>query len=97
MNIPFEFTLGGFTWKVVMRKRLKGRYGECDLKKRQIHLLSTLDQQLLEQTFCHELGHCIGIAMGINTDDHKEQDIDAWATFLHQFLTSAKYENTSAN
>lgn len=90
MIIPSEFQLGGMTWKVVKRKRLKGRYGECDLKKLQIQILDTIPQELKEQTFCHELVHAIKIAMGSNTDDHNEQEIDAFATYLHQYLTSAK-------
>lgn len=90
MIIPSEFELGGFKWKVVRRKRLKGRYGDCDMKKLQIQILDTLDQDLKEQTFCHELVHAIQIAMGKNTDDHEEVFTDAFAMFLHQYMKTAK-------
>jgi hypothetical protein len=91
MKIPLRFALGGFDWEVVYRKRLKGRYGDCDVSKRRITLKEGIDQQLLEQTFCHELQHAMEIAMGVNSDDHNEIEIDMRATFLHQFLKTAVY------
>lgn len=90
MIIPSQFQLGGMTWKVVKRKRLKGRYGDCDLKKLQIQILDTIPQELKEQTFCHELVHAIKIATGTNPDDHDEKEIDAFATYLHQYFNTAK-------
>ncbi len=86
MQIPHEFKLGGLTWKVVWRKRLKGKYGMCLLEKQQIHILEGLPQELTEQTFCHELVHAILYAMG--KDEHNEEFTDAFATMLHQALTS---------
>lgn len=88
MDIPNEFTLGGLKWKVVRRKRLKDKYGDCDLQNQTIRILDTLPQELKEQTFCHELVHAIKYAMG--KTDHNEEDTDIFATFLHQYLTSAK-------
>ena len=90
MNIPSQFTLGGLVWKVVWRKRIKGKYGECVLHKQTIHLLSGLPPELTEQTFLHELCHAIHYAMGKN--EHNEEFIDAFATMLHQALTTAKYD-----
>jgi hypothetical protein len=92
MQIPTSFQLGGITWKVVLRKRLPGKYGECDLSKTTIYIRNNIEKELMEQTFCHELSHAIQFAMGISQEDHNEQTIDAFATFLHQFLTSAKYQ-----
>lgn len=94
MKIPTSFQLGGITWKVVLRKRLPGKYGECDLAKTTIYVRENIDQELKEQTFCHELAHAIQFAMGISQENHDEQQIDAFATFLHQFLTSAQYDST---
>jgi hypothetical protein len=79
----------------VKRRRLKGRYGDCDLARSQIQLLSSVDPVIQAQTFCHELGHAISFAMGIDAENHNEQNIDAWATFLHQFMTTAEYEEDS--
>lgn len=91
MKIPLSFELGGVVWKVRMMKRLKGRYGDCNLKNQTIQILSSAPQQIQEWTFCHELGHAIKFAQGVNSDDHVEQEIDAFATFLHQFMNSAVY------
>lgn len=91
MRIPTSFKLGGITWKVVLRKRLPGKYGECDLAKTTIYVKENIDQELKEQTFCHELIHAIMFARGISQEDHNETEVDAFATFLHQFLTSAQY------
>lgn len=90
MEIPSEFELGGFKWHVKRVKRLKNKWGDTNLMKREIRVLDTLDQQVKEQTFCHELMHAIEISLGVNPDDHDEQKIDARAMFLHQFLNSAK-------
>jgi hypothetical protein len=91
MPIPTEFQLGGTTWKVVLRKRLKGRFGDCDMKRQQIQILDTLPEDVKDQTFYHELTHAIQIAMGYNTDDHDEVFTDNFAVFLHQFMKTAKY------
>jgi predicted SprT family Zn-dependent metalloprotease len=95
MKIPTSFTLGGLTWKVRLMKRLPGRYGECQLSKTTIQLLDKdVTQELQEQTFCHELVHSILFAMGKPQEEHDEHFIDAFATFLHQYMTTAKHEDT---
>lgn len=91
--IPSSFELGGFTWTVVRVKRLKGKYGDCDISKCKIRILDTLPEQVKEQTFCHELQHAMEMAMGKHSDDHDEEDIDKRAVFLHQYLKTAKYED----
>lgn len=90
MNIPTQFQLGGFTWTVKRVKRLKDKYGDCSLDKQTMRILDTVSPQLKEQTFCHELVHAIKFSMG--EQDHDEVHTDAFATLLHQFLTTAKYE-----
>lgn len=90
MIIPSEFELGGFKWHVRRVKRLKNKWGDTNVSKREIRILDTLDQQVKEQTFCHELMHAIEIALGHNPDDHDEVAIDARAMYLHQYLNSAK-------
>ncbi len=86
MNIPSSFQLGGITWKVKRVKRLKGKYGDCDLAKTTIRILDTIDEKLKEQTFCHELVHAILFSMG--KADHDEEFTDAFGFMLHQFLNT---------
>lgn len=92
MEIPTEFQLGGLNWKVKRVKRLKHAYGDCNTTTATIRIKDTpdIDPLLKEQTFCHELTHAILIAMGKPGDEHNEEFIDGFATFLHQFLKSAK-------
>ncbi len=92
MEIPSSFVLGGLTWKVRFVKRLPGKYGDCDLAKQVITIKSTISKELQEQTFCHELVHAILFARGILQENHDEQETDAFATFLHQFFTTAQYD-----
>jgi hypothetical protein len=82
--------MGGFTWRVQRRKRLKGRYGDCNMATRTIQILDTLDQDLKEQTFLHELLHCVKFSMGIEQHNHNEVEIDAMAVFLHQYMKTMK-------
>lgn len=90
MHIPNEFQLGGLKWKVVRRKRLPGKYGDCNLAKQEIQILDSLAQEVKEQTFCHELVHAIKFAMGIDQEQHVEQEVDAFAMYLHQYMNTAK-------
>jgi hypothetical protein len=46
--------------------------------------------EMKEQTFCHELVHAIKYMMG--EDDHDEKVVDIFATFLHQYLKTARYK-----
>lgn len=88
MNIPTEFQLGGFTWKVKTVKRLKDKYGDCSLGKQVIRLRDGMPAQLMEQTFVHELVHAIKYTMG--ESDHDEVHTDAFAALLHQYMKTAK-------
>ena len=92
MNIPTEFYLGGIKWTVKRVKRLKGAYGDCNTTTATIRIRDDgqTDPLLIEQTFCHELTHAIQIAMGKPGDEHDEKFTDAFATFLHQYLNTAK-------
>ena len=90
MLIPNEFQLGGLKWKVVRRKRLPGKYGDCNLRKQEIQILDSLTQEVKEQTFCHEAIHAILFAMGKDQEKHEEEYVDAFAMYLHQMLTSMK-------
>lgn len=89
--IPKTFTLGGIKWKVVQRKRLKGVYGLCDLKKQQIQILEGQAPEMKMWTFYHELTHAILFAMGKDQEVHNEEFIDGFATFLSQFMATAEF------
>jgi predicted SprT family Zn-dependent metalloprotease len=85
MNIPKQFQLGGIVYDVVEEEHLPDAYGATYFDKSKVVLLETLQPQVKGQTFCHELVHCILYAMGKPTP-HDEAFVDAFATFLHQYL-----------
>lgn len=89
MRIPRLFTLGGTTWQVVQIKDL-AELGRCQRDIHTIQLKQNIPKAIKEQTFCHELVHAIKYTLG-EAEDHDEQKVDVFATFLHQFMTTVKY------
>ncbi len=83
MKIPKSFVLGGVTWKVEYTK-FNDYYGTCDFSKYTIYLSDDMSEEKAQHTFCHELEHAIMFSMGLR--DHNEREVDAKATFLHQYL-----------
>jgi hypothetical protein len=90
MKIPKQFQLGAITWDVEQQAPLMGAFGATFLGESKVQLLKSLSPQLKEQTFCHELVHCILFSMGKQQAEHDETFVDGFATFLHQFLNSQK-------
>jgi len=90
VRIPKEFQLGGTTWQVVQEPLLPGCLGATHSQEAKVQILKTLDKQIKEQTFCHELVHAILYSMGKPNSEHDEVFIDGFATFLHQALNSFK-------
>lgn len=90
MKIPREFKLGGITWKVEEHPFLPGALGATYGQETTVALLKTLPRQVKEQTYCHELVHCILYSMGVPTAEHDEKFIDGFAVFLHQYLDQMK-------
>lgn len=90
MKIPSSFTLGGIEWQVEQTTPLMGAMGATFSMEAKVQLLSTLAKQIKEQTFLHELVHCILFAMGKPHAEHDEVFIDGFATMLHQYLNTAK-------
>jgi hypothetical protein len=88
VKIPTTFQLGGTTWEVVQNMPVPNALGACFSQEAQVLLQKDLKKQIKEQTFCHELTHAILFAMG--KTDHDEQFVDAFGTFLHQYMNSAK-------
>ncbi len=70
MKIPKSFQLGGTVWEVELADQLVGAYGTTTPQETKIRLLKTLPKQVKEQTFCHELVHCILYSMGKPTQDY---------------------------
>ena len=89
MRIPKSFELGGTTWSVVQIKNL-AELGRCQRDIHTIQIKENLPTSIKQQTFCHELVHAIKYTLG--EDDHDETKVDVFATFLHQFLKSARYK-----
>lgn len=90
MRIPKQYELGAITWKVVQSDHLLGAYGATYSGKGIVEVLFDLPKQIKEQTFCHELVHSILFAMGKPQTEHDETFVDGFATFLHQYLNTAK-------
>lgn len=90
MHIPQEFQLGGITWKVEETPLLPAHLGESDNTLALIKVDPSLSTQIKEQTFCHELVHCIFYAMGYHVKKHDEVFVDGFATMLHQYLNTYK-------
>ena len=90
MRIPKSFTLGAITWEVIQKDNLLGAYGATYSGKGVVELLKELPPQIKEQTFCHEVVHAILFAMGKPQPEHDEVFVDGFATFLHQYLNTAK-------
>lgn len=90
MKIPKEFQLGGTKWTVQQHTPLVGAMGATFSGQALVQIDSKLDRQIKEQTFLHELCHCIFFAMGKTGEAHDEVFIDGFATLLHQYMNSAK-------
>lgn len=90
MKIPKSFQLGGTVWAVEHVDQLVGAYGTTTPQDAKVRLLKSLNKQVKEQTLCHEIVHCILYSMGKPTHEHDEVFVDGFATFLHQYMKSAK-------
>ena len=87
MKIPQKFTLGAVQWKVSEEEVLPGVFGATNPGTGHVVVLKELPATVKEQTFCHELVHCILFSMGKQSHEHDETFVDGFGTFLHQYLT----------
>lgn len=90
MKIPRSFQLGGIVWKVEQTTPLMGAMGASFLGQALVQIDKDLPQQVKQQTFYHELVHTILYAMGKINEPHDEVFVDGFASFLHQFMQTAK-------
>ncbi len=88
MKIPTQFSLGGTVWTVKQVEHL-GNCGETHRDEALILLKKEMKPQAKMQTFLHELLHAMKYAIGDNAT-HDEQEVDAMATMLHQFMRTAR-------
>jgi hypothetical protein len=93
MNIK-EFTLGAIKWTIkIDNKRLNDldNWGLCEYAKSLISLCdNNINEDLVEQTFCHELVHAILYSMGENELCHNERFVQKFSLLLHQFEKTKK-------
>lgn len=80
--VATSFTLAGFDWTVRFIEGLAD-YGTCNPSSQEILLRAGMNEQMTQQTFCHELVHAIMFTMG--KVNHDEEFIDAFGSLLHQF------------
>ena len=97
--IPTRFRLLNRSWKVklVTSKQIaaaqelsedkgKAYLGICDLTNHRILLNKDEHDSAweLEQTFWHEVAHCMFIAEGLQPYEHDEKAVERMGSFLHQ-------------
>ena len=85
--VASSFTLAGFDWTVRYVEGIT-EYGLCNPGTQEIIIRSGMNEQMTQQTFCHELVHAILFTMG--KTNHDEEYTDAFGSLLHQ------YERTKA-
>jgi len=101
-NIPISFQLGGITYSVELtdkrnvgdKNSLTGNIiyplNKVNIYTDHVGYVSTDDYR--ELSFYHELVHGILTAMGKNDMNNDEKFVDGFASYLHQFIKTVKYE-----
>lgn len=87
-TIPKKFTLGAVNWTVEEVDSLVNAMGATFLAESKVQILKGLKQDVKEQTFYHELVHCILYALG--KMQHDEEFVDSFAVMLHQYMKTHK-------
>lgn len=97
--LPKSFQLGGIKWKVKKSKNLRDSNrdelrGDCDWDKSTIKISTTdenklVSDEVMEQTFYHEIVHAILITMD-HPLKYDEQFVQTFSTLIHQFEKSKK-------
>lgn len=91
MKLPSEFQVANLTWRVRF-KRLKHERGKANFRNRTITLDVLLkdDEEMMLQTFLHELLHVCSFSMGWDKVNNDEPRIDALAGLLAQAWQSQR-------
>ena len=92
MEIPKSFQIFGETWKVkqLVKVDKKDNLGECDLANNIIKIKKCLNQEQKEQTYLHEVMHCILDNLGHDELCMNEVLVDTIAKALHQIIKTSK-------
>lgn len=90
MKIPKKYTLGAVDWTVKLEESIPGAIGMTLRDEATVLVLNKLPTEVKGQTYCHELVHTILFSMGKPAAEHDEVFVDAFATFLHQYLKQHK-------
>lgn len=98
MKIPNKLKVGGHTYDVKITDyddEEKGKYnwGRTDLAKKKICIDKTIARSAQEETFFHEMLHCIthDTKINYNIEEDKEEDfVRRMASSLYQVLKDNK-------
>ena len=92
MVIPKSFKIFGETYKIkeLIRVHKDNRWGEHQPTGNVIKIKKTLNQEQKEQTYLHEVVHCILSNLSYEELNENEVFVDQFAKALHQILTSGK-------
>ena len=93
MIIPKTFTIFGHEYRVVFVDTLdsKDSVGECLPMQNEIRIKKEMHISLQEQTYLHEIIHCILTSLSYSKLNNDEVFVDQMAQCLHQILKSSKY------
>lgn len=100
IKIPKQFDLFGCTWKVEFNNTRCNdltAYGYCDYTTKTIllsdlELNNTLTEDLIIQTYIHEIIHAILDSMYERELSKNEKFVDMFSQLLYQLFKSAKYD-----
>lgn len=94
MKIPKSFELMGATYKVILTDVKDWpddeAVGFCNFLNQQILIYTAVSESQQEQTFFHELVHCILDKMGEQRLNDNEKFVDVMGSLLHQVWKSIK-------
>ena len=101
-NIPNSFQLGGITYNVILKdirsagekNNLVGQinYPYCTIEIYNDCVGCIATDEYKEQSFYHELVHGLLTCVGRRDLNDDEAFVDSFATFLHQYNKTVKYE-----
>lgn len=92
--IPKSFSLMGLTYTVSLVKEKDWAddesVGFCNFEQQLISVFAGVSDAEKQQTFCHELVHCILNRMGEHDLNDNEKFVEVFGSLLHQVWTTIK-------
>ena len=90
ITIPKSFQIMGHTIKVIVTNKLDSdRVGEYDAKECTIRVRPQ-PKSMQDQTYFHELVHCILTHLSYDDQNSDEQFVDTFSQCLYQVLKTGK-------